>query len=268
MKAISVLSHFAIAFILCSHHACGQIRYIAPVTSGDKVSADIFTKIDTELSGVFKAKMPAKNTFSSRRLLSDEGVRKSLEISDQQMKAIQEAESNLARAFQEKSIKEHQEFQALRAQLQKKNVDEEEINQFVRTELRKIYSENGRKNHEAMEREVANVLTKNQSAGLNSLKQRTLLVQAGLKHYLINQKVLDRICKDETRKKVVAKKVTELSNDFEAELKKLKLKYQKEIIDSLNRDEKETVTEILDLSIAELKTELVGRSMLLKSDEK
>lgn len=273
MKTISFVSHLAIAFILCSnftiysHHAYGQVQYIAPVMSGDKVTADIFTREDTELSAVFQTKSLAKNTFSSRRLLNDEGVRKSLEVSDQQMKVINEAESNLAKALKEKSIKEHQEFQALRAQLQKKNVDEEEINQFVMTELKKIYAQNGRKNHEAMEREVANVLTKKQMAELNSLKQRTLLVQVGLENYLINQKVLDQICKDETRKRVVAEKVTELSKDFEAELKKLKLKYQKEIIDSLNRDEKETVTEILDLSIADLKTELVGRSMLLKNDQ-
>lgn len=39
------------------------------------------------------------------------------------------------------------------------------------------------------------------------------------------------------------------------------------MIDSLNSNEKETVTEILELSISDLKSELIGRSMLLKNIE-
>jgi len=49
--------------------------------------------------------------------------------------------------------------------------------------------------------------------------------------------------------------------------KGFKLKYQNEMIGPLNRNQKETVTDILALSISELKSELIGRSMLLKNFE-
>jgi hypothetical protein len=39
------------------------------------------------------------------------------------------------------------------------------------------------------------------------------------------------------------------------------------MIGPLNRNQKETVTDILALSISELKSELIGRSMLLKNFE-
>lgn len=270
MTTKSFAMAFALIYGFASSVCMSQQIMIAPlqVAETGEITTDVFTKAeDSELRSLFQPKQRPETLLTGIRLLQDDAIRESLGISKKQIQTIRAAQARLTKTTREKLLKELNEFSAMRDQLIKNGADDKEVKQFMSAELQKMHKKLGNANRDGLNSEVVNVLSKDQVASLDSLKERILLIQAGLDSYLTNQRVVDQVFESESRKKKAINRINELSDKFDDELRKLKLKYQKEMIDSLNNKEKETVADLLELSISELKSELIGRSMLLKNVE-